>query len=178
MSTNSVKLWKKFPLVLWLTSVLCLVSCSSQKQLSRTETDRVINKDVREQIDSLARLAIQEQAERLLNTLEEQETTLILFDTDKPPVDSTGMPPVKAIARQEVKREEQRQEKQQRQVQSETEQKEETIDKSVEETATTVEVEEAASWWVKFHECLGWILTISVMIILIYGLYELIKFFK
>lgn len=154
------------------------MSCSSQKQLSRTETDRVINKDVREQIDSLARLAIQEQAERLLNTLEEQETTLILFDTDKPPVDSTGMPPVKAIARQEVKREEQRQEKQQRQVQSETEQKEETIDKSVEETATTVEVEEAASWWVKFHECLGWILTISVMIILIYGLYELIKFFK
>ena len=72
----------------------------------------MINKDVRAQVDSLARLAIEEQTERLLNTLEEQETTLILFDTDKPPTDSTGLPPVKAIARQEVKREEKRQEKQ------------------------------------------------------------------
>ena len=69
----------------------------------------MINKDVRAQVDSLARLAIEEQTERLLNTLEEQETTLILFDTDKPPTDSTGLPPVKAIARQEVKREEKRQ---------------------------------------------------------------------
>lgn len=154
------------------------MSCSSQKQLSRTETDRVINKDVREQIDSLARHAIQEQAERLLSSLEEKQTTIILFDTDKPVNDSTGLPPVKTIVSQETKREEKKQENRQCQVQSETEQKEKTIDKSVEEIATTVEVEEAASWWVKFHECLGWILTIPVMIILIYGLYELIKFFK
>lgn len=154
------------------------MSCSSQKQLSRTETDSVINKDVRELIDSLARLAIQEQAERLLNTLEEQETTLILFDTDKPPVDSTGLPPVKAIARQEVKREEQRQEKQHRQVQSETKLKEETINKSVEESATTVEVEEKASWWDTLKQRIIYILLIPVLIIALWATYKLIKILK
>lgn len=125
----------------------------------------------------MARLAIEEHAERLLSSLEEKQTTIILFDTDKPVNDSTGLPPVKTIVSQETKREEVER-LDTRKVQSETELKEKTIDKSVEETATTVEVEETASWRVKFHECLGWILTIPVMIILIYGLYKLIKFFK
>lgn len=178
MSINSVKRWKKFPLALWLTSVLFLVSCSSQKQLSRTETDSVINKDVRAQVDSLSRLAIEEQAERLLNTLEEQKTTLILFDTDKPPTDSTGLPPVKAIARQEVKRVEKRQEKQQRQVQSETELKEDTTDKSVEQTATAVEVEQKASWWDIFKQRIMYILLIPVLIIALWVTYKLIKILK
>lgn len=124
----------------------------------------------------MARLAIEEHAERLLSSLEEKQTTIIHFDTDKPVNDSTGLPPVKTIVSQETKREEVERLEGRKEMQSETELKEETIDKSVEETATTVEVEE--SWGVKFHECLGWILTIPVMIILIYGLYKLIKFFK
>lgn len=106
----------------------------------------MINKDIQTEIDSLARLAIEEHAERLLSSLEEKQTTIILFDTDKPVNDSTGLPPVKTIVSQETKREEKKQENRQCQVQSETELKEETIDKSVEETATTVEVEEKASW--------------------------------
>ncbi len=126
----------------------------------------------------MARLAIEEHAERLLSSLEEKQTTIIHFDTDKPVNDSTGLPPVKTIVSQETKREEVERLDTRMEVQSKTELKEETIDKSVEETATTVEVEEKGSWRVKFHECLGWILTIPVMIILIYGLYKLIKFFK
>lgn len=126
----------------------------------------------------MARLAIEEHAERLLSSLEEKQTTIILFDTDKPVNDSTGLPPVKTIVSQETKREKVERLEGRKEVQSETELKEETIDKSVEESATTVEVEDKASWRVKFHECLGWILTIPVMIILIYGLYKLIKFFK
>lgn len=138
----------------------------------------MINKDIRAQVDSLARLAIEEQAERLLNTLEELETTLILFDTDKPPTDSTGLPPVKAIARQEVKREEKRQEKQQRQVQSETELKEETTDNSVEETTSAVEVEQKASGWDTFKERIMYILLIPVLIIALWATYKLIKILK
>lgn len=117
----------------------------------------------------MARLAIEEHAERLLSNLEEKQTTIILFDTDKPVNDSTGLPPVKTIVSQETKREEVERLDTRKEVQSETELKEETTDKSV---------EEKGSWRVKFHECLGWILTIPVMIILIYGLYKLIKFFK
>ena len=151
------------------------MSCSSQKQLSRIETDSVINKDVREQIDSLARLAIEEQAERLLNTLEEKKTTVVHFDTDKPTDDSTGLPPVKTIVTQETKREEQRQEKRQSQVYSETGQKQETIDKSIEETATAVEVE---SWWDTFKQRIMYILLIPLLIIALWATYKLIKFLK
>lgn len=130
------------------------------------------------QVDSLARLAIDEQTECLLNSLEEKTTTLILFDTDKPVNDSTGLPPVKAIARQEAKREESRQENKQILAQSETDLKEETIDKSVEETATTVEVEQKASWWDIFKQRITYILLIPVLIIALWATYKLIKFLK
>lgn len=126
----------------------------------------------------MARFAIEEQAERLLNSQEEKITTIVHFDTDKPIIDSTGLPPVKTIITQETKREEQRQEKQQSQVQSETEQKQETIDKSVEETATAVEVEETASWWDTLKQRIMYILLIPVLIIALWATYKLIKFLK
>lgn len=126
----------------------------------------------------MARLATEEQAERLLNSLEERKTTIIHFDTDKPANDSTGLPPVKTIVTQETKREEQRQEKRQSQVQSETEQKQETIDKSIEETATIVEVEEKASWWDILKQRIMYILLIPVLIIALWATYKLIKILK
>lgn len=126
----------------------------------------------------MARFAIEEQAERLLNSQEEKITTIVHFDTDKPVIDSTGLPPVKTIITQETKREEQRQEKQQSQVQSETEQKQETIDKSVEETTTAVEVEEKASWWDTLKQRIMYILLIPVLIIALWATYKLIKFLK
>ena len=126
----------------------------------------------------MARLAIEEQAERLLNSLEEMKTTIVHFDTDKPTNDSTGLPPVKTIVTQETKREEQRQEKRQSQVQSETEQKQETIDKSIEETATVVEVEEKASWWDTFKQRIMYILLIPLLIIALWATYKLIKILK
>jgi len=154
------------------------VSCSSQKQLTQTKAENVINKDVRAELDSLARLAIEEQAARLLNSLEEQKTTVIHFDTDKPVNDSTGLPLVKTIVTQETKREELRQEQRQSKVQNEMEQKQVTIDKSIEETATTVEVEEKASWWNILKQRIMYILLIPVLIIALWATYKLIKILK
>jgi hypothetical protein len=138
--------------------------------VTKVATQGVVNKNIQQQVDSLARLAIDEQAEHLLNSLEEKQTTLIFFDTDKSPDDSSGLPPIKAIAHQEVKREEQKIEKQQNQVQSEIELKE--------ETATTVEVEEKASWWDILKQHIMYILLIPVLIIALWATYKLIKFLK
>ena len=126
----------------------------------------------------MARLAIEGQAEGLLNREEEKETTIIHFDTDKPVNDSTRLPPVKTIVTQKTKREEQRYEKWQSQVQSETEQKQETIDKSIEETATAVEIEQKASWWDIFKQHIMYVLLIPVLIIALWAMYKLIKILK
>lgn len=126
----------------------------------------------------MARLAIEGQAEGLLNREEEKETTIIHFDTDKPVNDSTRLPPVKTIVTQKTKREEQRHEKWQSQVQSETEQKQETIDKSIEETATAVEIEQKASWWDIFKQHIMYVLLIPVLIIALWAMYKLIKILK
>ena len=51
-------------------------------------------------------------------------------------------------------------------------------DKSVEETATTVEVEEKASWWDILKQRIMYILLIPVLIIALWATYKLIKFLK
>lgn len=133
---------------------------------------------MRAEIDSMVRLATMEQTEGLLNSIEEKKTTIIHFDTDKPANAGTGLPPVKAIVTQETKREEQREKKQQSYVQSETEQRLETMDKSVEETATAVEVEEKDSWWDILKQRIMYILLIPVLIIALWATYKLIKILK
>lgn len=146
--------------------------------MSRTETASVTNKDIQTKIDSLARIAIEEHAERLLSRLEETQTTILLFDTDKPADDSTKLPPVKTIVSQQTKRKEKRQENSQRQVESETELQEETNDKSIEETNQSEEVEETASLWNNLRQHITYILLIPVLIIALWAIYKLIKILK
>ena len=126
----------------------------------------------------MARLAIEEHAERLLSSLEEKQTTIILFDTDKPVNDSTGLPPVKTIVSQETKREEVERVEGRKKEQIESELKEETIDKKRDVHSQYVEIEQKTSWWRDAKNQAMCIMSVLVLIILIYGLYKLIKFFK
>lgn len=126
----------------------------------------------------MARLTIEEQAELLLNCEEEKKITIIHFDTDKPVNDSTGLPPVKTIVKQETNREEVERLDSRKKVQSETEQKQETIDKSVEETATAMEVEEKALWWDTLKQHIMYILLNPMLIIALWATYKLIKNLK
>lgn len=126
----------------------------------------------------MARLAIEEQAERLLSNLEEKQTTIILFDTDKPVNDSTGLPPVKTIVSQETKCEEVERVEGRKKEQIESELKEETIDKKRDVHSQYVEIEQKTSWWRDAKNQAMCIMSVLVLIILIYGLYKLIKFFK
>lgn len=178
MSTSSVKRWKKFHLALWLTSVLFLVSCSSQKQVTKVATQGVVNKNIQQQVDSLARLAIDEQAERLFSFLEDSRTTLILFDTDKPTNDSTGLPPVKAVVHNDTKREGTNKECLQKAIESDSEVKKTTTDKSVEERSSAVEVEQKPNWWSSFWQRFVYVLFFLILIIALVATYKLIKKLK
>lgn len=124
------------------------------------------------------RLAIDEQVQQLLNSVEEQETTIILFDTEKSPAENTGLPPVKAAVRQTARREETQQENRQSQVQSETQLNEDTTDKSVEETTATMVTEQKAGWWEMLKQHIVYILLIPVLAIVLWVMYKLIKNLK
>ena len=154
------------------------MSCSTQKPLTQTKEASEKNNEVTIEVDSMSRHVVEEQEERLMNRLEEKKTTLILFDSDKPAVDSTGLPPVKAIARQEIKREEVERVDGRKKEQIESELKEETIDKKREVHSQYVEIEQKTSWWRDAKNQAMCIMSVLVLIILIYGLYKLIKFFK
>ena len=154
------------------------MSCSTQKPLTQTKEESEISKEVTIEVDSISRHGIEEDVERLLNTLEEQKTTLILFDIDKPAVDSTGLPPVKAIVRQEVKREESERFESRKKEQRESGLKEETNDKMRYVHSQYMEIEQDTSWWSNAKNQAMCIMSVLVLIILIYGLYKLIKFFK
>lgn len=138
----------------------------------------MVNKNIQQQVDSLARLAIDEQAERLFSFLEDSRTTLILFDTDKPTNDSTGLPPVKAVVHNDTKREGTNKECLQKAIESDSEVKKTTTDKSVEERSSAVEVEEKASWWDILKQHIIYILLIPVLIIALWATYKIIKILK
>lgn len=126
----------------------------------------------------MARLAIAEEAERLLNSLEERKTTIVHFDTDKPANDSTGLPPVKTIVTQETKREEVERLDTRKKVQRETEQKQETIDKRCEAHSQYIEVDEKFSWWHTLKQHIMYVLLIPMLIIALWATYKLIKNLK
>lgn len=158
-----------------LTIALCLVSCSTQKQVTRHEEERTVNKDIQTQLDSLVRSIAETQFERLINTIEQVDTDIILYDTDKPVNDSTGLPPVKAVVNQKVKREDVKAETVLQQVQTETEVEKQVIDKTVEDILLSVEAEEKPSWWETFKQHLMRIALIPVIFLALWILYKLIK---
>ena len=158
-----------------LTLALCLVSCSTPKQVTRHKEERTVNKDVQTHLDSLVRSIAETQFESLMNELEQVETDIILYDTDKPVDDSTGLPPVKAVVSQKVKREGTKTETATQQVRTETEVEHQVTDKTVEDVAVSVDVEEKPSWWETFKKHLMHIALIPVIFLAIWILYKLIK---
>ena len=144
----------------------------------RTERDYVINKDVHAVMDSMVRQTIEEQTNRLISSLHSEETVIVLFDTDKPVADTTGMPPIKAIVWNTAKQEEQVEESTQKHIQGEQEVHEKHEDKSIVEQNETSEIEQKESWWDALTRYVMDMLMIPVMFValwIVYKLYNLIK---
>lgn len=95
------------------------MSCSPQKRLTRTEVQTRINEIVQAHFDSLVRSQVALMQERMTVSEGETVTDLIVFDTDKPPADSTGLPPVKAVLHKEHRQKRQSQEAAQADVRTE-----------------------------------------------------------
>lgn len=76
----------------------------------RTEAQTRINESVQAHLDSLVSTQVAMTLERLASSEGETVTDLIVFDTDKPPADSTGLPPVKAVLHKEHRQKQQSQE--------------------------------------------------------------------
>lgn len=178
-STDFAKRLMSMSGVLMLMHVLFITSCVSSKRGTATvSTSSEINKDVRVQVDSLARVGVEEQTERMLNSVEGRVTTVIMYDTDKPLNDSTGLPPVRAIVRHAVNREEVESQDTRKEVQSETEVQSESTDKSVAETSTVVEDEETGRYWETFYQHVMNILILPIVLVVIIAIYQLIKRIK
>ena len=76
------------------------------------------------------------QLDRVSETVGESVTEIIVFDTDKPPADSTGLPPVKAVLRKQAKQAQRSQEKAAVQAEEDVQVAAETTDRSTEESQT------------------------------------------
>lgn len=119
MWINSEKPSRKYRHVLWLTTALFLVSCSPPKRLTRSETQTRVDKSVQAYFDSLVRAQAVMMLERLAVIEGETVTDLVVYDTDKPAADSTGLPPVKAVLHKEHRQKQQSRETAQAEIQTE-----------------------------------------------------------
>lgn len=169
---------KRYPHVLWLTIALCLASCSSQRQIICGETENSLNKDVQTRLDSIVRQTAQVEIDRLVNRTDDVKTDIILFDTDKPASDSTGLPPVKAVVRQQAISRELAEEKVRGEVQTDADVRQEISDHSQEVETTSETSEEKPSFVEALKRHLQRILLIPVLFIAIRLLYKLIKFVR
>ena len=78
-----------------------------------------IDEQAKAHFDSLVHAQVVLMLERLTVSEGETVTDLVVYDTDKPPVDSTGLPPVKAVLHQEQRQKRQSRETAQADVQTE-----------------------------------------------------------
>ena len=85
-----------------LFSLVLLLSCATTKHTAGIVQTEV-HTDAQAHFDSLMQAQFALQLERLAVMDGETVTDLVVFDTDKPPVDSTGLPPVKAVLRTQTK---------------------------------------------------------------------------
>lgn len=137
--------------------------------------ETAVNKDVKTDVDSMSQQVIAEQVNRMLSRVEDIETTLIVFDSDKPITDSTGFPPVKAFTRQKSKRTVEGRDDRQKTIEGKEELQKSITDNSVEESSTKIEVTEKATLWDKIKEWIFCMLLIPALIIAIGLIYKLIK---
>lgn len=126
--------------ILLFSLALLLCSCATTKRTSNTGQS-TIDKDVQARLDSLLHSQVAAQLERLAVMEGEAVTDLIVFDTDKPPADSTGLPPVKAILRKQTSQRQRSQEKAAVHAETDVQVSAETADRSM-EVSQTAQVEE------------------------------------
>ena len=154
------------------------MSCSTPRQLVKSEQESVVNKDVQSAIDSVAQNIVETNIDELLEQIDNIETEIVLFDTDKPVVDSTGLPPVKAIVRQKAKTEAKQTTAKQEKQKSEAQVEKKIDDRSTEEVASVTETEEKATWWETLKKHLMRIILIPVILIVIWVVYKFFKLVK
>lgn len=94
------------------------MSCSPPKRLTRAEVQTRIDESAQAHFDSLVRAEVTLMLERLTVSEGETVTDLVVYDTDKPPADSTGLPPVKAVLHKEHRQKRQSRETAQADVQT------------------------------------------------------------
>lgn len=85
----------------------------------RAEVQTRIEESARARFDSLARAELVLMLERLSVSEGETVTDLVVYDTDKPAADSTGLPPVKAVLHKEQRQKRQSRETAQADVRTE-----------------------------------------------------------
>ena len=85
----------------------------------RAEVQTQINESVKAHFDSLVRAQVAMMLERLTVSEGETVTDLVVYDTDKPAADSTGLPSVKAVLHKEHRQKQQSRETAQAEIQTE-----------------------------------------------------------
>ena len=127
--------------ILLFSLALFVYACSATKHTATSTVQAETNKDIQVRLDSLVRKQVVMQLGRVAVVEGESITDVIVFDTDKPPADSTGLPPVKAVLRTQTKQTLQSQEKATAQAKTDVQVEEETTDCTT-EISQTEQVEE------------------------------------
>lgn len=127
--------------ILLFSLALLVCACATTKHTATSTAQTETDKDIQARLDSLVRKQVAAQLERIAVVEGESITDVIVFDTDKPSVDSTGLPPVKAVLRTQTKQTQQTQEKATAQAETDVQVEEETIDRTS-EVSQTEQVEE------------------------------------
>lgn len=146
-------------------------------RLSRDTTRTVTNKDISRIVDSLTRAAVQVETARLFSTVDRLETTLIVFDTVTPSA-GASLPPVRAVIRQTARHEEVARDTTAATVTVDTQVTSELTDRSVEQTEQTPLAKSGGSWRKTTKKVLIALVIASALVLALYGIYKLIKFFK
>lgn len=84
----------------------------------RAEVQTRINESAQAHFNSLVRAQVASMLERLTVSEGETVTDLVVYDTDKPAADSTGLPPVKAVLHKEHRQKQQSRETSQTEIQT------------------------------------------------------------
>ena len=106
------------------------MSCSPPKRLTRAEVQTRIDESAQAHFDSLVRAEVTLMLERLTVSEGETVTDLVVYDTDKPAADSTGLPPVKAVLHKEHRQKRQSRETAQADVQTQAQVAADTVEDS------------------------------------------------
>lgn len=128
-------------------------------------------------VDSLTRSAVQVETARLFSTVDQLETTLIVFDTSAPS-EGTILPPVKAVIRQTARHEEVARDTAGGSAVTETSITSRLTDRSAGETVVTAPAREKRSWWSTTKRVLIAAGVALALGLTVYGICKLIKFFK